>query len=79
MSQFTSNTITQIDNFTTTYDNPFARYFNSHKNNRYIATKIPATLIKSNFIRVILQGQTATSGTGLMIREIGTHDLLYTE
>ena len=25
MSQFTSNTITQIDNFTTTYDNPFAR------------------------------------------------------
>jgi len=79
LSEFTSKTITQIDNFTTTYDNPFARYFNFHINNRYIATKIPAKLIKSNFIRVILQGQTATSGTGLMIREIGTHDLLYTE
>lgn len=77
-SEFTNKTITQIDNFTTTYDNPFARYFNSHKNNRYIATIIPARLIKSNFIRVILQGQTAL-GTGIMIREIGTHDLLYTE
>jgi hypothetical protein len=78
MSQFISNTITPIENFATTYDNPFARYFNSHKNNRYIATRIPAELIKSNFIRVILQGQ-VSSGTGLMIYEIGTHDLLYTE
>jgi hypothetical protein len=77
-SEFKDKTITQIDNFTTTYDNPFARYFNSHKNNRYISTIIPAKLIKSNFIRVILQSQIA-SGNGLMIREIGTHDLLYTE
>jgi len=77
-NEFTVNTITQIENFATTYDNPFARYFNSHKNNRYIATRIPASLIKSNFIRVILQSQVST-GYGLMIREIGTHDLLYTE
>lgn len=81
LSEFTNKTITQIDNFTTTYDNPFARYFNSHKNNRYISTIIPANLIKSNFIRVILQAQipAGTVGTGIMIREIGTHDLLFTE
>lgn len=78
IDEFNAKTITQIENFTTTYDNPFARYFNSHKNNRYIATRIPASLIKSNFIRVILQSQVST-GTGLMIYEIGTHDLLYTE
>jgi len=74
---FTNKTITQIETFATTYDNPFARFFNSHKNNRYIATKIPASLIKSNFIGVILQSQ-LSSGNGLMIREIGTHDLIYT-
>jgi hypothetical protein len=79
---FANKTITEIDNFSTTYDNPFATYFNSHATNRYIATVIPAALIKSDFIRVILQSQPqaqSSTGTGLMIREIGTHDLLYSE
>ena len=70
----TNNNVQKIDNFVTSYDNPFARFFNSHINNRYISTIIPANIITNNFIYVILQSQ-ITTGTSLSIREIGTHDL----
>jgi len=70
-----NNQIQKLDNFATSYDNPFARFFNSHAYNRYIATIIPATIITSDFVYVILQSQ-ITSGSSLTIREMGTHDLI---
>jgi len=70
-----NNKIQKLNNFTTTYDNPFARYFNSHRGNRYISTIIPYNMITSNFIYIILQSQ-ITTGTSLTIREMGTHDLI---
>jgi hypothetical protein len=70
-----NNKIQKLNNFTTTYDNPFARYFNSQRGNRYISTIIPYNMITSNFIYIILQSQ-ITTGTSLTIREMGTHDLI---
>ena len=70
-----NNKIQKLNNFTTTYDNPFARYFNSHRSNRYISTIIPYNMITSNFIYIILQSQINT-GKSLSIREMGTHDLI---
>jgi hypothetical protein len=69
-----NTTVKKLDNFIRTYDNPFARFFNSHRGHTYISTIIPSNMITDTFIYIILQSQ-ITSGTSLSIREIGTHDL----
>jgi hypothetical protein len=66
---------TSIERFLSTYDNPFARHWNSKFYNRYIAARIPASLIQNNTrylsVRINMQKQ----NEGINFREIGTHDL----
>ena len=68
---------TQIENFRTTYTNPFATHFNSKLYNRYLAARIPNSLIKSGdrFVTVSIDMTGANNG-GIYFREIGTHDYL---
>lgn len=72
-----SNPMIRLDNFTTTFSNPFSRHYNSSLYNRYIGTVIPSNLIKSNYIIIGLQlpvAFNATSTLGTYIKHIGTHD-----
>lgn len=65
-----------IERLLDTYDNPFARHWNSKIYNRYLAARIPANLIKAGdrFISVRFD-MSKQNGNGLRFREIGTHDL----
>ena len=72
-----SNPMIRLDNFTTTFSNPFSRHYNSSVYNRYIGTVIPSNLITSNFIIVGLQLPVAFNAAhtmGTRIKHIGTHD-----
>lgn len=72
-----NNPMIRLDNFTTTFNNPFSRHYNSSVYNRYIGTVIPSNLIKTNYILVGLQLPIALNTTALMgtrIKHIGTHD-----
>ena len=64
-----------IDRFVATYDNPFARHWNSKSYCRYIAARIPAKLVESAAeflsVRIDMTGITKP----IFFREIGTHDL----
>ncbi|MEB3360458.1 MAG: hypothetical protein VKK04_27285 [Synechococcales bacterium] len=68
-----------IERFLATYDNPFARHWNSKSYNRYIAACIPADLIPKPTaetppllkVKINLSKQNA----GFYFREMGTHDL----
>jgi hypothetical protein len=64
-----------IERFRSTYDNPFARNFNSKLYMRYIAAKIPAGYISptDKFVKITLN-MTGTNHN-IYIREMGTHDL----
>jgi hypothetical protein len=56
------------------FDNPFARHWNSKMYNRYVAVIVPARLIKaSGFVNV--QIDTGHQNENFKFREIGTHDL----
>jgi hypothetical protein len=62
-----------IGNLYTTFDNPFARHFNSKINNRYFGVIIPKEILPAtnNYITVKF---TITLESKLYFREIGTHD-----
>lgn len=70
---------TPIERFLSTYDNPFARHWNSKSHNRYIAARIPAELIpkpKSDTppllkVKINMMKQDEV----IHFREMGTHDL----
>lgn len=66
---------TPIERFMATYDNPFARQWNSKFRERYIATRIPKELIASNahYISVVID--LSKQNRELNFREIGAHDL----
>jgi hypothetical protein len=65
-----------IERFMATYENPFARHWNSKFYNRYIAARIPASLIPSGrrWLSVIID-MSKQGENGIYFREIGTHDL----
>ena len=65
-----------IERFRTTYDNPFARHFNSKIYSKYIAARIPKELINPDkrFIDVKIDMSTVNDGIHIYFREIGTHD-----
>jgi hypothetical protein len=65
---------TPIERFLATYDNPFARHWNSKFYERYFAARIPASLIPADRwlkVRIDMSKQT----NSIYFREIGTHDL----
>jgi hypothetical protein len=68
-----------IERFLATYDNPFARHWNSKYFERYIAARIPAALIPKDarWLTVIIDmsRQVELNADVLFFREIGTHDL----
>ena len=66
----------KLDNFTTTYSNPFATSINSKMYNRFYATRIPSNLLQpyTNFIPIIIVTRGLT-GDAIYLREIGTMDL----
>jgi len=67
---------TPIERFTATYDNPFARHWNSKIYERYIAARIPASLIKANDYHLSIRiDLTKQANQGIHVREIGTHNL----
>jgi hypothetical protein len=76
-NDISNNPMIRLDNFTTTFNNPFSRHYNSSVYNRYIGTVIPSNLITSNFIIVGLQLPIAINThplVGTRIKNIGTHD-----
>jgi hypothetical protein len=66
---------TPIERFTATYDNPFARHWNSKSYNRYIAARIPANLINDTDRHLDVKIDMRSQNSDLKFREIGTHDL----
>jgi hypothetical protein len=76
-NDISNNPMIRLDNFTTTFNNPFSRHYNSSVYNRYIGTVIPSNLIKTDYIILGLQLPVALDSTSLMgtrIKHIGTHD-----
>jgi hypothetical protein len=67
-----------IERFLATYDNPFARHWNSKQYDRYIAAMIPAALIPDGArylnVRIDMSKQ-GDADHPINFREIGTHDL----
>jgi len=71
------------ERFLASYDNPFARHWNSKLYNRYIAARIPADLIPQPSadkapllkVQIDLMKQIADNDSGIRFREMGTHDL----
>jgi len=65
---------TQIERFRTSYTNPFAIHHNSKFYQRYMATRIPASLIGPNDKFCKLKIDMTASNHNIYFREIGTHD-----
>ncbi|MCP3923907.1 MAG: hypothetical protein GY714_15115 [Desulfobacterales bacterium] len=65
----------KIERFLSTYDNPFARHWNSKYFNRYIAARIPSKILPktSGFLKVKIDMK--KQNHGIHFREAGTHDL----
>lgn len=68
-----------IERFIATYDNPFARHWNSKSYERYIAACIPADLIPNTngfttYLSVKIDMRKQNDGN-INFREMGTHDL----
>jgi hypothetical protein len=64
-----------IERFLATYDNPFARHWNSKFRERYIAARIPATLIPPGARWLSVRIDMRDQNNNIHFREIGTHDL----
>ena len=65
----------KIERFMATYDNPFARHWNSKFYERYIAARIPAALIPANARWLSVRIDMSKQDEGIYFRQIGTHDL----
>jgi hypothetical protein len=66
---------TPIQRFMATYDNPFARHWNSKIYERYVAAYIPAALIAANTRYLSVRIDMSKQDEGINFREIGTHDV----
>jgi hypothetical protein len=66
----------QVERFRTSYSNPFATHYNSKIYDRYMATKIPASLVGQNDKFVRLKIDMTGSNHHIHFREIGTHDYI---
>jgi len=64
-----------IERFIATYDNPFARHWNSKFYQRYIAARIPNSLIPDNARHLTVRIDMTKQDNHINFREIGTHDL----
>lgn len=64
-----------VERFKTTYDNPFSRHHNSKIYQKYIACRIPSSIIDPNYLFVRLTVDMSRQNNNLNFREIGTHDL----
>jgi hypothetical protein len=64
-----------IERFMATYDNPFARHWNSKFRERYIAAYIPAALIPPDARWLSVRVDMRNQNNNIHFREIGTHDL----
>lgn len=73
-SAVTINNI-NIERFCTGYDNPFSRHWNGKMYCRYIAARIPGSLVPAGtrWISVRID-RTKQNGDNLYFREIGTHE-----
>jgi hypothetical protein len=67
---------TKIENFRTSYTNPFATHYNSKLYSRYYAAKIPKNLIKSTDTFITIKIDTTNNKDSIYIREMGTHDYM---
>ncbi|WP_052691841.1 phage tail-collar fiber domain-containing protein [Teredinibacter purpureus] len=65
-----------IERFSATYDNPFARHWNSKLYNRYLAARIPASEIPQGFSYLKVEVDMVNSGHSIYLREMGTHNLM---
>jgi hypothetical protein len=65
----------KIERFMATYDNPFARHWNSKVNARYIAARIPSSLIPQDARFLDVKIDMSKQNMSIKFREIGTHDL----
>lgn len=66
----------EIERFIATYDNPFARHWNSKFYNRYLAARIPANLIGKDDRWLKVEIDMNAAGNDIYFREMGTHDLV---
>lgn len=64
-----------IERFIASYDNPFARHWNSKFRERYIAARIPAALISPGVRWLSVRIDMSNQNRNIYFREIGTHDL----
>lgn len=65
-----------IERFIATYDNPFARHWNSKIYNRYIAARVPAELIGKDDRWLKVEVDMRGANHNIHFREMGTHDLV---
>jgi len=66
----------KVERFRTSWSNPFARHHNSKIYCRYMATRIPAKMVKPNDLYIAVRVDMTENGTdmNLNFREMGTHD-----
>jgi len=64
----------QVERFRTSFNNPFAIHFNSKLYMRYMATRIPASMIQPGDRFLRLKIEMINSNQNLHVREMGTHD-----
>ncbi len=65
----------EIERFISTYDNPFARHWNSKRYARYIAARIPSRLMQPDARHLSVHIDMTKQNLHIHFREIGTHDL----
>ena len=58
-----------------TYDNPFARHWNSKSYERYLAAHIPAVLVPPSARFLSVRIDMCHQQDGIYFREVGTHDI----
>ncbi len=63
-----------IERFLATYDNPFARHWNSKFYERYIAARIPSSLIPADAKWLNVKIDMSLQNNSIYFREIGSHD-----
>jgi hypothetical protein len=69
--------VIQLGNFYTSFDNPFARHYNSKLSQRYYGIVIPKEHLPTkgsssdNFLRLVI---TLPGGNNVVFTEVGTHD-----